>query len=340
MSLVSWEVSVVEPTLTVHEMPSTPASAPSTSPVRRFGRLALIAVLVGGCADPSVTRDEADSATDMVGGEARSGAPMGAEVPDSSKATRWETTFLDEFDTFDAANWQDQSIWVNDEDHCYVADGRHGTREVSDGTLKIRVVDLGAPVECDSFSKTGVQHPPTQYVAGRIITKNRREFVKGRWSARLRVPDSGQDGMFPAWWLLGARNDEPPVEDPDETVCWPMTGSGEIDVFEHHSDGGPDHYAVRAIDSDGTCGGGDWQRLMHVQSTDLAEWHEYAVEWDGPDLLFLLDGAVIFRSEGEGENFPEPLFAILNFAKINAAEMTVPSWTMEVDWVKHERRVE
>jgi hypothetical protein len=31
-----------------------------------------------------------------------------------------------------------------------------------------------------------------------------------------------------------------------------MTGSGEIDVFEHHSDGGPDHYAVRAMDSDGT----------------------------------------------------------------------------------------
>jgi beta-glucanase (GH16 family) len=270
--------------------------------------------------------------------EAPATGDASGELGSDAAAAGWEVTFQDDFEAFDPANWQDQSIWVNDETHCYVPNGEHGTREVSEGTLKIRVVDLGEPRECDSYSKTGVQHPPTQYVAGRIITKNRQEFVKGRWTARLRVPDSGQDGMFPAWWLLGAQNDEPPIEDPDETVCWPMTGSGEIDVFEHHSDGGPDHYAVRAIDSDGTCGGGDWQRLMHVQEADLAEWHEYGVEWDGPDLLFLLDGEVIFRSEGEGEKFPEPLFAILNFAKINDAEMTVPSWTMEVDWVRHERR--
>jgi beta-glucanase (GH16 family) len=189
------------------------------------------------------------------------------------------------------------------------------------------------------MSKGGVQHPPTPYVAARVISKNRREFVKGRWTARLRVPGSGQAGMFPAWWLLGARNNEPPVEEADETVCWPMTGSGEIDVFEHHSDGGPDHYAVRAIKSLGTCGGGDWQELMHVQAAALADWHEYAVEWEGSDLRFLLDGAEIHRSVGQGDQFPEPMFAILNFAKINASPMTTPSWTMEVDWVRHERRV-
>jgi hypothetical protein len=79
---------------------------------------------------------------------------------------------------------------------------------------------------------------------------------------------------------------------------------------------------------------------MHVQAADLADWHEYGVEWSGSDLLFLLDGEVIFTSEGEGDNFPEPLFAILNFAKIKPGPMTAPTWTMEVDWVKHERRVE
>ena len=49
---------------------------------------------------------------------------------------------------------------------------------------------------------------------------------------------------------------------------------------------------------------------------------------------------VIHRSEGQGDQFPEPLFAVLNFAKINSSPMTVETWTMEVDWVKHERRVE
>jgi beta-glucanase (GH16 family) len=227
---------------------------------------------------------------------------------------------------------------VNDEQQCYVRDGRYDTRTVSDGTLKLRVVDLGAPVPCESIDKSGTPHPATQYVAARLISKNRREFVKGRWTARLRVEASGQAGMFPAWWLLGARNNEVPVVDADEDVCWPMTGSGEIDVFEHHSDGGADHYAARAIKSLGVCGGGDWQALMHVQAAPLADFHEYGVEWDGADLVFLLDGVEIHRSVGQGDQFPEPLFAILNFAKINASPMTTPAWTMEVDWVKHERK--
>jgi beta-glucanase (GH16 family) len=262
-----------------------------------------------------------------------------AACASTTSSAEWEVDFHDDFDRFDPANWQDQRIWVNDEQQCYVPDGRHATREVREGTLRMRVVDLGAPVECDVPDKGGKLHPPTRWVAGRITSKNRKEFVKGRWAARLRVQGSGQPGMFPAWWLLGARNNEPPVQEADENVCWPMTGSGEIDIFEHHSDGGPDHYAARAIKSNGTCGGGDWQALMHVQAAALAEWHEYAVEWDGSDLVFLLDGKQVHRSVGEGDAFPEPMFAVLNFAKINPAAMTVPSWTMEVDWVRHERRV-
>lgn len=251
----------------------------------------------------------------------------------------WETTFFDDFDTFNPEYWQDQLLWVNNEDQCYVRDGAHGTREVSDGTLKIRVVDMGEPVECEGLSKTGEVHPPSPFVAGRIITKNRVERIKGRWTARLRVPDSGQEGMFPAWWILGAQVNEEPIEDADETVCWPLTGAGEVDIFEHHSDGGPDHYAARAIKSMGTCGGGDWQQLMHVQAAELAEYHDYGVEWSGSDLLFLLDGEVIYTLEGGGDELPEPFFAILNFAKIKPGPMTSPSWTMEVDWVRHEQRI-
>ena len=249
----------------------------------------------------------------------------------------WKTVFLDEFDTFDTDNWRDQILWVNDEDQCYVRYGKYNTREVSDGTLKLRVIDLGEKQPCDNLNKVGKKHHDTQYVAGRISSKNRKEFAKGRWTARLRVKDSGQNGMFPAWWLLGAYNNEPPVEEADETVCWPMTGSGEIDIFEHHSDGGPDHYAARTIKNEGECGKGDWQALMLVQAAKLDEYHEYAVEWAGDDIVFLLDGEEIYRNKGIAHELAEPMFAILNFAKINNGEMT-QNWEMEVDWVKYETR--
>lgn len=250
----------------------------------------------------------------------------------------WTVDFYDDFENFDVSNWQDQILWVNDEDQCYVRGGKHGTREVSQGTLKLRVIDLGAPRPCDNVSKEGKTHPESAFVAGRIATKNRREYVQGRWTARLRVPHSGQPGMFPAWWLLGALNNEPPIGDSNETVCWPMTGSGELDVFEHHSDGGPNHYAARIIENQGYCGGGDWQGAMLVQQASLADYHEYSVEWLGKDIIFRLDGREVYRVAEKGDLFPEPLFAVLNFAKIKAGPMT-EDWVMEVDWVKHEHLV-
>lgn len=265
----------------------------------------------------------------------------GASVAENHKpkvSGAWQTDFFDDFDRFDADNWQDQMIWVNDEDQCYVPDNQFNTREVSNGSLKIRLVDLGEKRPCDNLNKKGEVHPDTQYVAGRIASKNRREFVKGKWTARLKVEMSGQPGMFPAWWLLGAQNNEAPVDEADETVCWPMTGSGEIDIFEHHSDGGPDHYAARAIKSLGYCGGGDWQAMMLVQAAKLDEYHDYSVEWDGKMIIFRLDQVEVYRSPDPGDQFPEPLFAILNFAKINDSAMAVDQWVMEVDWVKHERR--
>ncbi len=247
----------------------------------------------------------------------------------------WVVDFFDDFNSFNSENWQDQMLWVNNEDQCYVPNNEFNTREVSNGSLKLRVIDLGEERPCQNIDKTGKKHPDTRYVAGRIASKNRKEFIKGKWTARLRVKDSGQAGMFPAWWLLGARNNEPPVQEPDENVCWPMTGSGEIDIFEHHSDGGPDHYAARAIKSLGYCDGGDWQALMLVQKTTLDEYHEYSVEWQGSSLIYRLDGREVYRNKDQGDQFPEPMFAILNFAKINDSPMS-QNWEMEVDWVKHE----
>ncbi|MFT5452253.1 MAG: beta-glucanase (GH16 family) [Enterobacterales bacterium] len=256
----------------------------------------------------------------------------------SAESEQWKVVFFDDFDTFNKDNWQDQMLWVNDEFQCYVPDNQYGTREVSDGTIKLKVINIGKEISCSNMNKLGEQHPDTQYVAGRIASKNRKEFIKGKWTARLRVKNSGQKGMFPAWWLLGARNNEPPVQEADENVCWPMTGSGEIDIFEHHSDGGPDHFALRAIKSEGKCGGGDWLTPQKVVTAKLDEYHEYSAEWQGKDIVYRLDGTEVHRNVNEGDSFPEAMFAILNFAKINNAPME-GEWVMEVDWVKHESRV-
>ena len=249
----------------------------------------------------------------------------------------WEVDFLDDFDTFNPDNWQDQRIWVNNETHCYVPDNEFGTREVSEGSLKIKVVNIGEKVSCDNFDKHGEQHPDTKYVAGRIASKNRKEFIKGKWTARLKLSSNGEASMFPAWWLLGAQNNEPPVQEANENICWPMTGSGEIDIFEHHGDQHEDNFTTGAIKNLGECDKGDWWSLRTGIKTTLNDYHTYSVEWEGSDLVYRVDDKEVYRNVGEGDKYPEAMFAILNYAKITDSAME-GEWVMEVDWVKHEFR--
>jgi beta-glucanase (GH16 family) len=260
-----------------------------------------------------------------------------ADLTSADSSPIWQVDFFDDFESFNEENWQDQILWVNNEDQCYVRDNLYNTREVSGGTLKLRVINIGEDRQCDNVDKFGKTHPDTRYLAGRIASKNRKEFVKGRWTARLRTWGNGEDGMFPAWWLLGARNNEPPVQEPDEDVCWPLTGSGEIDIFEHHGSGQSNHFTARIIENLGYCDGGDWKSFMLGIEATLDEFHEYSVEWLGQDLVFRVDGTEVYRLAGHGDDFPEPMFAILNYAKITDDPME-GEWVMEVDWVKHEYR--
>lgn len=261
---------------------------------------------------------------------------------ENSQKKGWIIDFIDEFNFFDEKNWQDQLLWVNEEDQCYLRDGELNTREVSNGTLKLRLISLDYEKQCSSnVSKFGEVHYPTRYVSGRIASKNLKEFTGGKWTARIKLKQAGVVGMFPAWWLLGARNNEPPVQEEDENICWPLPGSGEIDIMEHHGQhGGQTGYVGRSILPLGTCDeGGDWWTNQINLSTLLTDFNEYSVEWLHKDLVFRLNGKEVGRNIGIAEKLLEPMFAILNYAKISRERME-GEWEMEIDWVKHEKWVD
>ena len=257
------------------------------------------------------------------------------------KKKGWVIDFIDEFEFFNDKNWQDQLLWVNNEDQCYVREGEYKTREVSNGSLKLRLIKLEHERPCSSnVSKFGEYHPDTRYVSGRLASKNLQEFTGGRWTAKIKLNNAGEVGMFPAWWILGARNNEPPIQEPDENICWPLPGSGEIDIMEHHGQhGGQTGYVGRSILPLGTCDdGGDWWTNQVNLSSKLTEYNEYSVEWIENDLVFRLNGIEVGRNIGIAEKLLEPMFAILNYAKISN-DYTDGGWEMEIDWVKHEKWV-
>jgi hypothetical protein len=84
--------------------------------------------------------------------------------------------------------------------------------------------------------------------------------------------------------------------------------------------------------------GGDWWTNQVNLLSKLTEYNEYSVEWLGNDLVFRLNGKEVGRNVNIAEKLLEPMFAILNYAKISKDPMN-GEWEMEVDWVKHEKWV-
>jgi beta-glucanase (GH16 family) len=249
----------------------------------------------------------------------------------------YQTDFFDDFVTWDNTKWQDQIIWVNNERQEYVRDNLFSVRDTADSVLNLKLKNLGYDVSYGSYDKWGVKHPPTPYVAGRVCTKNLFEAPGGKWTARLRFPTHGVAGMFPAFWLLGNKNDEGPIQhDWEENTAWPLRGSSEIDIVEHFGTGGSFQYIARLVRSMGYVDHGDLTTYFMAKYTDIDQWHEYSVEWRGNDILVLLDHQVIQTWWGQAQYFQDDMFAILDYGFDASGVSMTGEWTIQVDWVKHE----
>src|SRR5688572_8269617 len=138
--------------------------------------------------------------------------------PDGPGNTGWALVWSDEFEgpagaLVDATKWVHDiggHGWGNNELQTYTDRGRNASLG-GDGTLQIRAFN-------EDF--TGPDGRRRLFTSARIKTLGRFDQVYGRFEARLRVP-RGQ-GMWPAFWMMGADFDE---------VGWPRCG--EIDVMEN-----------------------------------------------------------------------------------------------------------
>jgi hypothetical protein len=146
--------------------------------------------------------------------------------------------------------------------------------------------------------------------------------------------------MFPAWWVLGARNNEAPVTNPGyQNVCWPMPGSSEIDIMEHYGSSGANQFGARPIQyMGGGCDSGNWTNYNHVVTSDLSNFHEYQLEV-GNDVVFRIDNNQVAINSGIGGSYNEPMFGILNYAIQANMDGNSKEYAMTIDWVKHESAV-
>ncbi|WP_309613099.1 glycoside hydrolase family 16 protein [Flavobacterium sp.] len=227
----------------------------------------------------------------------------------------------DEFDTNGAPN---SAIWTYDIGTGSNGWGNNELEYYTDSSDNVKVEDGMLQITAKKEAYMG-----SEYTSARLLTKGLFEQKYGRFEARIKMP-WGQ-GIWPAFWLLGADSD---------TVTWPLCG--EIDIMEykgqeptvtHGTVHGPGYSGATAITK-------SYDLINNRFDTDF---HIFGIEWGKNYINFYVDDVLynqITPDKVTGEwVYDKPFYIILNLAVggnyVGSPnnETTFPQ-TMLVDYVR------
>jgi beta-glucanase (GH16 family) len=211
--------------------------------------------------------------------------------------------FGDEFNSAagtkpDAAKWKPETgPGVNNELQYYT----NNLNAATDGAGNL-VMEARKEVTPGSACPGG----PCQYTSSRLNTSTSFSFTYGHAEARIKV--SGTQGLWPAFWLLGANF---------PTAGWPYCG--EIDIMEHV--GKVPNSVYSTLHAPAYNGGGGYGSPYTISGDFAAAFHTYAADWDQTHMTFYVDGTAFFtvdKANLEATRGPwvydHPFFIILNNA--------------------------
>ena len=268
---------------------------------RRLAAALAVAGLVAACSSAETPTD------DVAAGD---GAPADEQADEGEAAADedpwvlvWEDTFDGEAGTPPDEQWWNHETggegWGNRELQYYVDGGQAATMD-GEGHLVITAAE-GAPADGGRC-----WYGECSYTSARITTKEKVEVEYGRVEVRAKLPKG--DGLWPAFWMLGANID---------LKGWP--NAGEIDVMENI---GREPNRVHGTVHGRTYSGGDSiggsYRFDDVLPSDA--FHTYAIEWEPERIRWYVDDVhystvmpSILPNPGRWA-FDHPFFLILNLA--------------------------
>jgi beta-glucanase (GH16 family) len=237
--------------------------------------------------------------------------------PTQSYSFNNELVWSDEFDQDGPVSqdkWNVETIppnngsWWNGELQFYT--DKADNIKVEDGLLKITA-------KYESYEGKN-------YTSARINTQDKFEFTYGRVEMRAKLPN--WEGMWPAFWLLGANIDE---------IGWP--NCGELDILEHgdyvkdstsNDPGlissavhyGPQDYSRQTTSVPGKIffdtGQERFIRSEKIIEKPFEEYHTYSMQWAPDKIQFFIDDEMHleFPMQSQHSPFDKPFFLLLNLA--------------------------
>lgn len=175
-----------------------------------------------------------------------------------------------------------------------------------------------APVYIDGSGHLVIQPRDVSgtWISARMTTEGIQNFEYGVLEASIELPNTTNQGLWPAFWTLGSDI---------TTVPWPTCG--EADIMENWSpqvDGGAGTTGNNSTIHTAKTGGagiGERYTFPSGEATDTA-FHTYGVVWKANEMQFFVDNAsspfftVTPSSLPSGDTWPfnADLFALLNVA--------------------------
>jgi len=179
------------------------------------------------------------------------------------------------------------------------------------------------------------------WYSARMQTEGKQNFTYGIFEASLQLPNTTNQGLWPAFWTLGSDI---------TTVPWP--GCGEADIMENWSpqvDGGAGTTGNNStIHTAKTGGSGIGARYTFPagQATNTA-FHTYGIIWTQNEMQFFVDNASApfftatpsILPSGDTWPFNQSIFTILNIAVGGTlggsiSGLSNPAGVMMVDYIR------
>lgn len=241
----------------------------------------------------------------------------------------WQLVWSDEFNgpdssAVDPTKWVTETGgggWGNDELEYYTS--RLENASLQNGNLVIKVMQE---------KYTGADGVTRNYTSARLKTQGKFSQAYGRFEARIKIPRD--QGIWPAFWMLGNDIDKP---------GWPTCG--EIDIMENiGKEPALVHGTIHGPGYSGANGIGALYTLPGGQSF-ADNFHVFAVEWEPKVIRFYVDDHLYSTRtsadlpQGTKWVYDHPFFLLLNVAvgggwPGNPDTSTIFPQTMLVDYVR------
>ena len=280
-----------------------------------FQLISLLLLLLISCGGS--TSDVNDTTLSNSGNYNNSTTNTTPNNPTQSYTFNNELVWSDEFDQDGPVSldkWNVETIppnngsWWNGELQFYT--DKEDNIRVEEGLLKITA-------KYESFEGKN-------YTSARINTQDKFEFTYGRVEMRAKLPN--WEGMWPAFWLLGANIDE---------IGWP--NCGELDILEHgdyvkdstsNDPGlissavhyGPQDYSRQTTNVPNKIffdtGQERFIRSEKIIEKPFEEYHTYSMQWAPDKIQFFIDEEMHFEFPMQSQHSPfdKPFFLLLNLA--------------------------